>query len=171
MHIFLQGPLGIGKSTVIEKTIGLLSGVRRIILGGFNTYKARDGSPYIYISAPKQNKPAEAYCIAQLTKDGLRVHPEVFDSEGVLLLSNIDNADLICMDELGFLERQSYMFQRRVLECLDGSVPILGVLRDKVIPWHLPIKSHPSVSILRVNEDNRGSLPEYLYNTLIKMVR
>ena len=70
------------------------------------------------------------------------------------------SADLLLMDELGFLERDALLFQREVIASLDGRTPVLGVLRDMEIPWHAPILAHPLVKTLRIDEKNRDALPE-----------
>ncbi|MNC82792.1 hypothetical protein D3C75_1364490 [compost metagenome] len=45
---------------------------------------------------------------------------------------------------------------------MDGSVPILGVLKKAGHPWMEDIIRHPSVTVFQVTEANRDSLPEQL---------
>ena len=63
------------------------------------------------------------------------------------------------MDECGHLEKNALIFQREILACLDGPVPVLGVLRFGQ-PWHDFIKTHPGVTVITVTEDNREGLAE-----------
>ena len=63
------------------------------------------------------------------------------------------------MDELGYLERNSFTFRQVVLDTLAGDIPVIGTLRMKDIPWHEQIKANPRVSILEVTLDNRDMLP------------
>ena len=168
MHIFLQGPSGIGKSTVIHKSIARFS--KPPSVGGFITYKIEDDG--IYICAANQADRRDAVCVARYDECGAKTaYPEVFNTEGVGFLKNAQNFDLICMDELGYLESKAELFMREVLACLDGGVPIIGVLRDAEIPWHAPVKSHPCVSIIRVSADNRDGLPHYLCSMLKQHIR
>ena len=166
MHVFLQGPLGIGKSTVIRKTLALLTADKNIRIGGFFTRKGGSGDPHIYIQAANPGGAADAYRFADYDGDNVVCYPEVFDREGVRLLKDAVTADIICMDELGFLERGSTLFQAQVLSCLDGNIPILGVLREGDIAWHDAIKAHPSVAIFEVSAANRNALPEMLVGEL-----
>ena len=159
MHIFLQGPLGIGKSTVIRKALAILS--EPLAIGGFFTYKLDDDG--IYICATDDLDRSGAACVARFGDRGSKnLYPEIFDTEGVRLLQSARSADLIIMDELGFLESKAELFKQEVLACIDRDTPILGVLRDMEIPWHKPIKSHPSVKIIRVTEENRNNLAEQI---------
>ena len=43
--------------------------------------------------------------------------------------------------------------------CLDGDIPVLGVLR-KDQAWHECIRSHPSVRVLTVTEENRADIDQ-----------
>ena len=49
MHIFLQGPKNIGKSTVIRKTLDILSAEAHVKIGGFFTWNGGRGDPHVYI--------------------------------------------------------------------------------------------------------------------------
>ena len=175
MHVFVTGPPGSGKSTVVNKTIELISD--RIaardragfIVAGFITYKGVDGDPNIYIESASE--PLKRYAFAQSGPGGASgFRADVLENEGAALLEDAPEADLICMDELGFMEDAAPAFKKRVMACLDGSVPIIGALREKrrgnEISWHLPIKAHPSVTVLRVDECNRDGLPSRIVNII-----
>ena len=163
MHIFLTGPLQVGKSTVIEKTLTLLG---QPILGGFRTVSRETClSPAL----------AEVYLIPagrppiydRLHLTGIRwgdglftAFPEVFDLTGVELLLDIPaGARLLLMDELGFMERQDGPFSKAVLSALDGSLPVLGVVRPQSAPLLDQVRKHPQVQVLEVGLDNRSQLP------------
>ena len=166
MHIFLQGQLGIGKSTIIKKVFALFGEPLKV--GGFVTFVSKEKD--VFINALNEDR-HRATCVARFVEHGERIiNLDAFNKEGVSLLRNSGSADIICMDELGFLESLAEDFIREVLVTLDGSIPILGVLRDKEIPWHMPIKSHPAVTVLRVSVDNRNDLPESIYNMLREKV-
>lgn len=170
MHIFLQGPKRIGKSTVISKTLDILSSEIPIVPGGFFTWNGGRDDPHVYMRPVRPGGEGEIYRLASydFDKGGLAANISAFEEDGVRILSARDGADLIIMDELGFLESKARLFRQAVLETLEGQVPVLGVLRLGDIPWHEEIKRSPLVSLADVNENSRDYLPRELVSLLKK---
>jgi len=168
LHIFLQGMLNVGKSTVIRKTLEILTACGPLKIGGFNTWRSGALDSNIYIRPAMPGREDEKYHLASYRADSHNIDcdPLAFDQTGVRLLEENPYADLIIMDELGFLERYSSVFQQTVLKALDRDIPVIGVLRKKDIPWHEPIKTHPLVSIREVTMENRDTLPQELADRL-----
>ena len=157
MHIFLTGPKHIGKSTTIQKIVGLLGKATPLSLGGFLTYWGGDDGACLYIAdAGGHSAPVLA---ATRGDSGTVLRPQAFDVQGAALLRETQGAQLILMDELGFLEKDCTVFQQSVLACLEGGIPVLGVLRDGHILWHEPIKAHRHVAVYEVGLENRDRLP------------
>lgn len=171
MHIFLTGPRRVGKSTVIQKTISLLQEEGELCLGGFLTYWGVEGDPHLYITAADPGRRQAPARLADYQNGGLIRHAEAFEQQGVELLRLVERLQLICMDELGFLEADSPLFQQQVYCLLDGDTPVLGVLRAGDIPWHEPIKAHPRVRLCEVNLENREQLPVQLAALLRLRIR
>ena len=99
--------------------------------------------------------------IVAVWQDGrLKALPERFDALGAAFLQEARKhpEGLILMDECGHLEKNSTGFRKEILDCMNGPVPVLGVLR-KDQPWHSFIKEHPRVQIVEVTEENRDTLP------------
>ena len=103
MHIFLTGPLQVGKSTVIEKTLTLLG---QPILGGFRTVSREtflsQALAEVYL-IPAGRPPI--YDRLHLTGirwgDGLfTAFPEVFDLTGVELLLDIQHSLMLMNEQL-----------------------------------------------------------------------
>jgi nucleoside-triphosphatase len=172
LHIFLQGPRNIGKSAAILKTLDILGEQPRdIAIAGFYTWNSRDGGTQIFMRPAAQGREGEIYRLASYNNDrgGLECDFSVFEKAGVNILTESAGADIIVMDELGFLEAGAPAFRKAALDILDGNVPVLGVLRQgKEIPWHDEIKNHPRVSLYDVNEKNRDDLPRELAENLLK---
>lgn len=160
MHIFLKGPLRVGKSTIIRRTLALLDPQQKLPVAGFCTCRGEDG--HIYMRAAASAVLDEQTRIAYRDEDGLHFDLQTFESLGLQLLQEPPCPAIIIADELGFMESEAHRFQARLLDCLDGDVPLLGVLRDAPIAWHQPILSHPSVQIRRVDPTNRDALPGQL---------
>ncbi|MDD2484129.1 MAG: nucleoside-triphosphatase [Eubacteriales bacterium] len=166
MHVFLKGPIQVGKSTALEKALERLTAERHLLPAGFLTHSGLHGDTDLYISEYGEEK-----CYSQTHKVAYRHDnavcgiPAAFDSLGVELLHKASHkGDLLCMDELGFLEKDALQFQSAVLSCLDFSIPILGVLKEKQVAWHEQITSHPSVIVLEITLENRNEIPEKIFS-------
>ncbi len=177
MHIFLTGPKGVGKSTVIYKVLDLLDqNIRQdqsspFIPGGFFTHSGLSGDRDVYISPAGLNK---YYTLSNkiASRDGPipAAHIEVFETLGIKILEDSKKSELIIMDELGFLEDDAPNFKNAVCALLDKNIPILGTLRQGEIAWLGPIKTHPEVELIEVNHYNRDDLPGLITSKLYGFV-
>ena len=159
MKVFLYGRRHAGKSTLIEEA------ARRcgVVPDGFRTVSDSDGyeggwSLYLQpASGHAANGPHNKAAVCR--PDGSREsYPEIFDTEGVRLLTFARAPRLVVMDELGFMEKDSLRFQERVMEVLGGPCPVLGVIKpaDKDPgPFIERVYAHPGVTVLEVTEKNR----------------
>lgn len=180
MHVFLTGDFQIGKSTLINKVLGDLS-VRR--LGGFRTITIADipnafGSVYIVradrsLSAGAYRAGEGAALYGDENRVGIRGNngplgfPEVFDRFGTMTLANAESCDLILMDEIGKMESNALIFKKRVLELLDGKVPVFGVVRKEgTTDLQEQIRNHPNVRLIEVTAVNRDQLAPELISLL-----
>lgn len=167
-HIFLTGEIQIGKSTVIAKTLTLLS----LIPGGFRTLKIDHpemGNSDIIIYSARAT-PESGQIVAHKTQKSKTVFPEIFNTYGSSYLKQ--PSELILMDELGYLENEAEIFQNTVFKILNNTIPVLGVVRHKETDFLNAIRHHPHVITITVTEKNRNSLPEKLaafYKKEIKM--
>lgn len=171
MHVFLTGAVQAGKSTVINKTI---AGLPLELLGGFRTVSAATAIP---------NALAEVYIVPaweeapQLNRDrliGVRwgagestAFPQSFETGGLAVLNAARQANLLLMDELGFMESQAPRFRQAVLDRLDEETPILGAIKPQANPWLDAVRNHPSVKLLSVTLANRDQLPLLIRELLL----
>ena len=168
MHIFLQGARGVGKSTVIRRTLDIVFSQRPLVLSGFFTWKGKTENKDVYIHSARQGEENDIFRIARADKEkgGLTCDIQVFEQIGVQLLNNSKDADVIIMDELGYLESNAAKFIQTVYDLVAGQIPVFGVLRLGDVPWHERIKRDPSVRIYDINEENRDNLPRELAEVL-----
>ena len=173
MHIFLQGPKRIGKSTVINKALDILAATASLSLGGFFTWNGGRDDPHIYMRPAQAGREGEVYRLASYDSDagGLVGNVHIFELEGARLLGERFGADLIIMDELGFLESSAPLFRQAVLDTLSGKTPVLGVIRLGDIPWHVDIKRNTLVKVYDVNEENRDELPRVIARSIMGSVQ
>lgn len=168
MNIFLTGEVQVGKSTVIAKTLSLL----KITPGGFKTYFGPDrDSPnkLLYMNSaaePKIFRKENAVARFIEGRPGQALTRK-FDTYGVdLIRSAKTSSSLILMDECGELECDALVFQNEVIDTLDGSMPVFGVLKLASGGWTNIIRNHSKVKLLTVTLENRDDLPQILAHQL-----
>jgi nucleoside-triphosphatase THEP1 len=88
--------------------------------------------------------------------------PGIFDVHGTEILGNSGRLDVIVMDELGFLESESALFQQAVLRRLSGEVPILGVIQPAPTEFLDRVRGHPRVTLREIRPDNRDMILTWL---------
>ena len=160
MHIFLTGPVQVGKSTIIKKTLAAL---RLENPGGFRSVSVPDlpdGQMSVYLIPAGDEAPAmgefNRVGIRRGPGRGIEKFPQAFDTAGVRTLEGAEASQLILMDEVGRMESGAARFSARILELLDGPVPILGVVqRIADTPLTNAIRKHPNVCPLEVSVENR----------------
>ena len=153
MHVFLTGPVQIGKSTLIAAALDAIEPER---LGGFRTVSA----------AAAQDLFCNAHNRVGIRRPALGIvsFPDAFETAGLAALADAEDCDLILMDEIGRMERHADAYSTRIRTLLDGVVPILGVVQKKAdTPLAAVVRSHPNVCLLEVSAENRNNLlPEIL---------
>lgn len=168
-HIFLTGNVQVGKSTIIRRLLATELFYRKKI-GGFRTINQEK---FVYIMGANQSLAdcSEKNICGRRFMDRLNIesYPDVFDEVGCRFLQDVQGADIILMDELGFLEARSYQFQNRVLEILDGEIPVIGVVKPKHDVFLDRIRSHPAVEIVEITPENREEKLNYIMDCQVNM--
>ncbi len=158
-HIFLTGEVQVGKSTLIRR---LLAQPDVPAPSGFRTVSVADlpdGQVSVYLLPA-----CGAARYAEENRVGIRCgafacFPERFDTAGVASLADAEHAPLILMDEVGRMEREADRFTARILQLLDGAVPIIGVVKKRSdTPLCEAIRRHPAVELIEVTAENRDAL-------------
>jgi len=164
-NIFLTGELRVGKSTVIKKTLEIL---KIPVIRGFQTRKIEGRNTRI-ILYPLSATPVTGHTVAQWNSREKMVFPEIFDEYGTEYLS--EKADLILMDELGYLETNAKLFQEAVRKTLDGPIPVLGVIRfGKSTEFLDSLRERTDILLITVTKENRSTLPEKIAEIIREVV-
>ena len=162
-HIFLTGEIQVGKSTIINKICTELS----LAPQGFKTIAincGESGADYLYILPYNLSEPMESdkpFAKRNRNERKREGFPEVFDELGVKILrESMINQDtnIMVMDELGFFENEAYAFQNEIIKCLDGTIPILGVIKPHRTEFLDRVRSHNNVEIIEVTLENRDDI-------------
>lgn len=161
MNLFLRGPQGIGKSTLIDKVVTSLRQDHELSLGGFVTFKA-DENVYIADAAiPRGNSKATLVGPPQSS-----LLTAVFDQYAPTLLKSTQGCDLIILDELGFMEREAAAFQDAVIDCLNAEMPVLAVIKSRHVAWYQRFLEREDVTIFDIDEKNRDDQYYHLLHSL-----
>lgn len=158
-HLFLTGRKQVGKSTTLRK---LLEG-RDVQTGGFLTVRLKmpDGAS-IHMIRPGETEFTSENRLFYKQKGRVFMEPGRFDRLGGGILAQSRDSGLILMDELGPAESGPVGFQQAVRECLDGDIPVYGVLQIGESAFLDEIKARSDVCVITVTEENRTHLAEEL---------
>ena len=167
MHVFLTGERGIGKSTVVRAAARLTG---RPCYGFCTRFETEDRhASALYLVPPDYNETPDPSFQAAIWQNGRLIPVDgCFDRLGVRLLKEGQRhpEGIILMDECGHVERKEMMFRQEIAACLNGKIPVLGVLRLGQ-EWHDPIRRHPAVRVLTVSRENRNELPQMVADLLM----
>lgn len=133
MHLFLEGPVQTGKSTLIRQCISPYMDQ----IGGFSSQRLwQNGRPRGYRLAPAGERALDAPLDLNVSgiftchsSQGSRKNPLVFEILGVELLEKAKGTSLILLDEIGGAELLVPAFRQKLYEILAGPVPCIGVIK------------------------------------------
>ena len=163
-HILIAGKRHAGKSTLIQRLLAEVT----VPVYGFRTRSGERGeggfhSIHIFPADGSSTARTEENHIGDCNGRERTVYPEVFDTLGVQYLDAKPDGILV-MDELGFMEEPAREFCGRVLEALDGEIPVLAAVKisDLGRDFLDAVRNHPNADVYEVTEDNREALFEQL---------
>lgn len=154
MHVFLTGAKGIGKSTLLRKIAAYLPGKQ----GGFRTVRTGeflpDGASVHLLPWQASARPAQENLLFVCGQPDAEVDAR-FARLGCAALEGCEDCALLVMDELGPHEADAVAFREAVLRCVDGDIPVLGVLQAPAERFWPELVSHPKVRLFCLTEENR----------------
>lgn len=158
MHLLITGERNAGKSTLIERALGITG----VTVGGFKSQaNILNGKIEAFVIRPlghqKIDPPSDSR-IGIPGKYNWKGFPETFDTLGVEILKNALSGpeDVLLMDELGFFETEALAFQEKVLECLNQTTKkVIAVVKAMDTPFLEQVKKHPNTHLLTLTVDNR----------------
>ena len=124
-HLFLTGPSGIGKTTIIKEALGS----QLAYAGGFLTERVSDDSGKLLgfdllPAAGYDRWQFLDYSGGKPTKDN-----EIFRNQGVRLLGEASYYPFAVLDEIGGFEMLIPQFRNALAKLLNSELPIIGVLK------------------------------------------
>lgn len=168
-NIILTGERGAGKSTLADKAAAC-SGLKA---RGLKTlFKESREEPHAFLyAAPWGREPVfdERHIIARFGGGRPEGLTESFDTLCAGLVDKaVDSADaeLIIIDELGFLEKDALRFRDSVLRALNCPKPVIAVIRQGLPAWTTGLVDAGPCILFEVTEENRGRLADKVLNIL-----
>lgn len=192
-HLFLEGPVRSGKSTLIKKCLRGFNGT----LGGFSCkrYLDEEGGIRAFGLVSPDDFDVECLYDPEVCGDpdrgvapedpgiflvkgagGMRADTDAFIRSGIRLLDTPQKADLILMDEIGGVELMSDSFRDKLEEVLAGDIPVIGVLKQQTHARTMQ-KNHGSkqdekaVNIAAANDRLRKDIVEKYDGMLVSFDR
>lgn len=193
-HLFLEGPIQEGKSTLIR------SRIRDHLpqVGGFSSQRLLDSSGKTVgfrIAPPEEAMALTAEYSPELSGvflyfDGEKTEakPELFAGTAVSYLRERKGKKLILLDEIGGVELLEPEFRKELYAALEGDIPCLGVLKLEIsmrnmckntdidrdcVDYHLKLREDLArrfgADIVRF-ERNRTKEPERALNEFIHTI-
>ena len=158
-HLFLTGPKRIGKSTVLRRLLE----ERDISVGGFRTVRIKtENGASVHMIRLQELEFTDENRIFYRSNGELHLDAADFDRIGCNLLENAGDFDLVLMDELGPTEAEAMKFRQKVIDTLEGNVPVYGVLQMADSDFLDQVAAREDVQVIVVDENNRDSLPRVL---------
>ncbi len=188
-HLFLEGPIQTGKSTLIQTLLadrlpchkyrtGLIAGFtsQRLTLCGtdslkYNTVAFRIAPPMSPLTEPFDEKmldgnPDENGIFRYIDTDGVsHKYPDVFDALAVRLKASCTgNAPIpprvILLDEIGGAELLSDSFREVLHEIIAGDIPCIGVIKLEENAANMVSAASYDKSVLYFNRRLRDTIIE-----------
>lgn len=162
MKIFLTGEKRIGKSTVLNECLRIIS-MRKpsVCIGGFRT--VMNGNDIIMHSI--NTTPEICGLVGRRYESGF---PEAFNKIGCEILQRAKETNILVLDELGWMEEKANDFNAAVFAAITSDSNVLGVLRKNCeTELNKNIAQMSDVKVIEVNLENRDALPKLLAELFI----
>jgi len=171
-NIFVTGPPRSGKSTLIEKIIDELF-KKGFTVGGISTPEVREkgrriGFKIIDLATGKWSWMAHTNISSPHRVSKYGVDLEAIQNIGVkAILSAVENADAIIVDEIGKMELFSKTFQEAVRKALDSSKIVIGTIGLKLRhPFANEVKNRRDTIIIFLTREKWNEV----YNKIKNMI-
>ncbi len=159
-HILICGGRNSGKTELFQRLLA----VCRMPVYGYATgirNTRPDGRHEIYMfPVGRTDGPCtEQNHIGDCNMRERTVYSEVFNTLGLQLLEAKPDG-IVAMDEIGFMESQATAFCDRILELLDGGIPVLATVRagGPEMGFLERVQHHPNARLVQVTEENADAL-------------
>lgn len=168
--ILIEGRPGIGKTTLAQRCVELLTG-SEIVVHGFTTSEMREGSRRVGFRVEAIG--GYSAVLAHVDFPGPptvgRYGVDLAAFERVALPTLRSGAGVVLViDELGKMELASAPFQQQVGEVFAGNGRVLATVHRHRHPFTDRLKAQPDVELVQVTVQNRETLAAELTTALTR---
>ncbi|MFQ5947918.1 MAG: NTPase [Acidimicrobiia bacterium] len=161
MRILLEGPPGVGKTTLVERVVARLE-ERDIPVQGFTTREIRERGRRLGFRVEAIGGPEAVLAHVDLPGPPrvgrYGVDLPAFERVALPSLRRSGEA-VVVIDELGKMELASPRFQDEVTRLLDEPGPVAAAVHAFRHPFTEALKARSDLTVLRVTPRNRDQLP------------
>jgi nucleoside-triphosphatase len=172
--IFLTGNPGVGKTTVLLKTIEKLR-EGNLKVGGMVSREAREAEVRVGFRINDLESGKEGW----LANAGQGLGPRIgryrvcledLECVGVAAILNaVERTDVVIIDEVGPMELFSPTFRIAVSKALESRKTVLGTVHYKIRdPVVIEIKKRKGTRVVKVTLENRDELPDLVSQEILE---
>lgn len=175
--LVLTGNPGVGKTTVLAKTVSTLRG-RGVSVGGMFSREVREGTAPVGFEIVDIGS-AKVGWLAHVNQQGgpqvgkYHVNLNDLESIGVQAIKNaVDTNDVVAIDEIGPMELFSAKFKEAAQKALESRKLVIAVVhwkaQDKLVA---EAKSRKDTEVYIVTTENRESISETIVEQAVAFLK
>lgn len=172
--ILLTGPPGIGKTSVLRRTINDLK-EKQYEVGGIICHEVREAGVRVGFEIMDLSTGQRGWLAHVNQSTGPKIGKytvNLTDLEIIgagSILDAIKNSDIIAVDEIGPMELTSSAFTNALVRAVESDKPLLGTIHYKIsTPFIDSIKTIDDTEILKVTYENREELQSMIVDKISK---
>jgi nucleoside-triphosphatase len=175
--LFLTGSPGVGKTTVLMRTVEALKGTGYDV-GGMSSREVRLDGARVGFEILDLESGRRGWLARVSQKNGpqvgkYHVNLEDLDAVGVeAILKAVENSDVIAIDEVGPMELLSDGFREAVRKAVESDKLVLGVVhwkaRDRLID---EVKKREDAEVVIVTYENRNNLDKIIIERAVDFLK